>query len=313
MGDVRDTLALRNPHPRDSDIAFDPVEHKYTIAGDTRAFTSVTGVVHDYFEPFAAEACARAMVRRKDFRKQSRYEKYIALADSFADDENGLVSAICASWDANGKEQSALGTQLHDAIELAINTASARSIANPGELLDTKQGCEYDYAARFLDEMQQKGFIPYRTEWRIFDLSACVAGSIDAIFYHPATNTWHMVDWKRSRAINRFAFGKKVGRKPADRIPDCNYGHYTLQLNAYAYILRKNYGLEVDTMRIAVFHPDAVEKAAQVFILPDKREVIEAMFNERAAAAAADFLVGATDDDILEAADPPPAKRIRLV
>jgi hypothetical protein len=62
-----------------------------------------------------------------------------------------------------------------------------------------------------------------------------------------------MVDWKRSKEIKKFGFKKGLGC--CSHLQDCNFVHYTIQLNIYKYILEKNYGLKITDMYIVVFHP----------------------------------------------------------
>jgi hypothetical protein len=62
-------------------------------------------------------------------------------------------------------------------------------------------------------------------------------------------------DWKRSKEIkaeNRF----QTGLGPLAHLPDCNYWHYSLQLNVYRWILETLYGLDVAEMYLLILHPD---------------------------------------------------------
>ena len=49
--------------------------------------------------------------------------------------------------------------------------------------------------------------------------------------------------------------------EPLAHLPDCNYYHYCLQLNAYRYILETEYGFKVSEMLLGVFHPLPGESA----------------------------------------------------
>eukprot|EP00969_Alexandrium_andersonii_P137549 6083527-Alexandrium_andersonii.AAC.1 len=47
------------------------------------------------------------------------------------------------------------------------------------------------------EEIVPRGWLPFRTEWSIYDCDHMVAGQIDSVWVDPATGAFHMVDWKR--------------------------------------------------------------------------------------------------------------------
>jgi len=64
-----------------------------------------------------------------------------------------------------------------------------------------------------------------------------------------------IVDWKRSKEIKRTAYNQ-VGKGPLSMVPDCNFYHYSLQLNLYRWILEKQYGKSIVGMYLVVVHPN---------------------------------------------------------
>ena len=83
-----------------------------------------------------------------------------------------------------------------------------------------------------------------------------VAGQIDSVFVDPDGGL-HMVDWKRCKdklsadmnSWNRFGFGCCA------HLPDHSFSHYCVQQNLYRLILKRNYGVELQSMHLAQFHP----------------------------------------------------------
>ena len=65
-----------------------------------------------------------------------------------------------------------------------------------------------------------------------------------------------MVDWKRTKELKYKSYGYKRGYGPCARIQDCNYNHYTLQLNMYKYLLETHYDIFVDDMHLVVLYPE---------------------------------------------------------
>lgn len=137
---------------------------------------------------------------------------------------------------------------------------------------------------------------PFRMEWRIFDQDLMLAGSVDALFedircrlvvidvhyadpFEKTGKLW-LVDWKRSMKIsfeNPFQYGLQDG--PFANMSDCNFNHYSLQLNTYRSILEKRYQLQFFGMFLIVFHPQH-EKYERVNA-PLLFQPIQEMFQQR--------------------------------
>lgn len=100
-------------------------------------------------------------------------------------------------------------------------------------------------------------FIPIRVEWSIYSLKHGIAGQIDALFKRKSDGKFVMVDWKRVKCCLSDEKIFKYGNHPFEDIPDTKLGKYTIQLNVYAFILRKFYGIDVgDNMIIVQITPN---------------------------------------------------------
>lgn len=238
-------LARENAHERDKHICFEEKRHLYFVKGRCNNI-SVSAFIHRFFEEFQAVSVARKMVQRADFKSASRYKKYQHFVEQSSNADE-LVSAIVQSWNENGALQSKLGTDMHRYIELHNN-----NVIQPRNT----ECIEREYYHDYQQKQQNANYIPYRTEWMLWDGdddSDKLTGTIDMIYQHKIRKTFHMVDWKRSKEIKRFGF--KRGKGPCSSLQDCNYIHYSLQLNAYKYLLEKNYGIVIEDMHIVIFHP----------------------------------------------------------
>jgi hypothetical protein len=54
---------------------------------------------------------------------------------------------------------------------------------------------------------------------------------------------------------------------PIQTVPDTNYWHYTIQLNAYKHILERNYGFKIKELVLIAIHPE-LDKTYQKFVVP---------------------------------------------
>jgi hypothetical protein len=275
-------LATINVHPRDQDIIFDEEPHLYYIKG-VNNYTSATTFIHHFFEDFDSMGIASRMIKRNDFSKNAKYQKYQCLKV----DDNGqkvcdavLIDKIIKSWELNGTVQSGLGTVMHRNIELFYN--DEEYIQNT---------TEFSYFLNFHKTTLEKNWKPLRTEMIVWDHDSRLCGSIDMIYIDTSLNQnldeWRkgkgvlhirLVDWKRSKQITMQSYGK-YGKTPCHELPDSNFYHYKLQLNLYKFILEKHYNVQVDSMAILVCHPD--NDSYNEFVMGDEQELIKEMIDKR--------------------------------
>ena len=261
----------------DSRLAFDEKEHKYTyFAPEGGAFTpqSVTRVVHDLFPPFDSEAVAKGMILREDFPHAERYKDYRGLVAAAGGDIPKLVSMILQKWQIDAYVASALGHEVHAAMECRMK--------EPDYNMHVERGLEYEFGRKYLCDLEAGGWMPLYAERRICQPKWGIAGSVDAMFVHKESRRCILVDWKRSKAITRFAFGGKTGLGFASVIPDCNYYHYVLQLNFYCVMLESEpYNMNFDNMYIVRLHPNSTTQAAEVIPVPCMREMVRRILSAR--------------------------------
>jgi ATP-dependent exoDNAse (exonuclease V) beta subunit len=228
-GVVIKMLAQTNPHPRDQHISFQESDHVYTVAG--RHPTSVTTVVHKFFAKFQASSVIDKMMNSPNWPES----KYFGMSKE----------QIQRSWEDNGREAREQGTLMHAQIETYLNSGQ----------LPQQLSREFQQFLNFWKDFSQLNpqFKVYRTEWMIYSSDGKVAGSIDMVLEGPQRELI-ILDWKRSKEIrtdNRFC----KGLGPLSHLDDCNFNHYSVQLNLYKYLLENYYGKLVNGMYIVIFHP----------------------------------------------------------
>lgn len=235
-----DYLKQKHPHDRDQYIDFEEESHTYTITHpnviDPSAFTSVTTWIHTLFSSFDADKIIEKMKNSKNWSKSKYFGK--------TDDE------IKTEWDNNRDTAAALGTKMHLHIEQFYN-----------QILVNDDSIEYTYFQLFesqrLANPDEKDWIPFRTEWTIFDEDYLLAGSVDMIFEDPKTNTLKIFDWKRCKQIVTYNPWQKFAIVECiNGIPDTNFWHYALQLNIYRTIIESKYQKKVDLLCLVCLHPE---------------------------------------------------------
>jgi hypothetical protein len=227
-------LAFVNEHERDKNIVFDEPSHTYTVHGSSAGYISCTGFIHSFFGHFDPDAIIKKMMGSPKWPQSPYY---------------GMTAKqIKDKWAENGKNASEAGTAMHLAIEQYFNDA-AHLI--PKEVMETKEWAYFmAFWNKFKDEIE-----PYRTEWEVYIHEIKLAGSIDGIFRSKKDGSILIYDWKRSKEI-KMTNDFQSGLGPLSHLPDCNYWHYSLQLNIYRYILENYYGEKVSDMYLVILHPD---------------------------------------------------------
>jgi hypothetical protein len=103
------------------------------------------------------------------------------------------------------------------------------------------------------------------------------------IYRNRKDGTFAVYDWKRAKEIkmdNTF----ETGYGPVSHLPNCNYWHYTLQLNLYRWLLEKHYGVVVSEMALVVIHP--INKNFRRYKLNRLEDEVEAVIETRRLAVA---------------------------
>lgn len=227
-----------NAHSRDKRITFYEENHIYNVDG-REDFVSCTTFIHQFFEEFDADAVIRRMMSNTSKWSTSKYY--------------GMTSdEIKEQWSSKGELASHNGTLMHACIEYFFNDCIDKFPYDiPSEYIR-------DFP-RFLEKVvHPKGYIPFRTEWCVFDEDHELAGSIDMTFQVNAndSNTLVIYDWKRSCKLNEKTNRFRNMLKPLNHLPDTNYWHYAMQLNIYRHILETKYGKTIVGMYLVGIHPD---------------------------------------------------------
>lgn len=232
-------LSVTNKHFLDDYIQFQEEGHLYFIYNKDGSINeldriSVTTLIHHCFPQFDADACITKMMNGRNWKLSKYYGKG--------------REEIKDEWDKSGKKAAADGTFGHFNAELTLN--GIKVINN---------SIRHQYFLNFWRDFREKypQFHPYRTEQTVFyenfgknNVNLC--GSIDLQLEDDDGNTI-LIDHKYSKEIKRSNRYEK-GLPPFHYMDNCNYNHYTLQLNIYRHILETKYNKNVIFMMLTVFH-----------------------------------------------------------
>lgn len=265
-------LERLHSHVRDARISFVESTHRYYVDERTDiVYTSATTLANECFKPFDADKGVAAMMRSSKW-KPGHY------AWGLSADE------IKALWNRNGQLAAQQGTALHERIEWFYNHPDHAEVQPTHASLwphfrPDPEDAAWDHFGAFVRDHPE--MVPYRTEWRIFDETTRVSGSVDMVFLHPEDGSISIYDWKRTQSIpetnafHEFAIHPLLGH-----LPDTKFWHYALQLNIYRVVLEKHYGVRVRDLCLVRLHPTSI--SYEKIPLPDLRVDVEQLFVERA-------------------------------
>lgn len=262
-------LAVVNKHVRDDRILFDEESHTYTIDGTREGWISTTQFIHGFFGKFDPDDVICKMMKGRNWNSSNKYW--------------GMTpEEIKKMWTDSGTEASSAGTRMHLDIEHYYNASPVGNLA--GDDYEPLEGTEWSYFMAYEEKFRKvKGFVPFRTEWLVFNEEIKLAGSIDMVYEKP-DGTLAIYDWKRAKEI-KFENKYQSGLEPISHLPDTNYWHYSLQLNVYATVLEKFYGRVISELALVVLHPN--HKNFMVVMLNRMKDEVQSMFDFRLAQIAA--------------------------
>lgn len=160
-------------------------------------YTSVSSVLSRYKEPFDRAAIAKKVAQR----------------------DGRTIEDVYAEWDSAAP----YGTAVHEQLEhYFLRKDFATDMITP-------------YLAD-LDKWrsQPAEFYP---ETILYLPDFMIAGTADMLVCWPDGDRWSILDWKTNGKIHKTAYKSKRLKPPLDHLEDCNYVHYSLQLNLYARML----------------------------------------------------------------------------
>jgi len=262
--------------------------HVYLISGNNNQSQliemSPTKFVHSFFPKFDADQVITKMMASKNWPNSKYHGK--------------TREQIKASWDKGGNVATSLGTKMHETIEHFYNHetlwkekdfdilkelfSSSSKIPYPLMKKDVNTKEFHQFLKFHTNGPASWGWIPWRTELRVFDKDIAIAGSVDMLYKSPNFTEENklliLVDWKRSKEIKKENKFQKA-LKPIEDLPDCNYYQYSLQLNLYKKIIEKNTPYKIEYMALAIFHPEQKDFVFEPVNIMDKH--LEKMWNQR--------------------------------
>lgn len=238
--------SVRYTFPRSLDIVFhggfdNPEVHEYVVDVIPGGYTSISGVIHDYFLDFEKVKMQRAWGCTRATKPSS---PYFGMS----------VEEVLGFWDRSRDN----GTCKHAAMDETLQGTNVRPVYKCGKS-DAITGPPKGFFRFMVDHPY---LIPYATEFSVFDRDLVICGQFDALFWDTIRLCFILVDWKN--VMNFKDTASEYGIDPLTaNMMDCHKVKYSMQLNFYAYLLERHSGIKVADMWIVNFPP--LEDAEAVY------------------------------------------------
>jgi len=234
----------RAVHPSGVEITFFEKTHKYVsvIDGAEVTYTSGTQFLHKFFKPFDADG---------------------EIAKRCAAREGCTIEEIKAKWAKAGRDASALGTKIHECCEdIELGRKELRN--KPSSLKEEKM---MEHAVKMARRFYE-GFDILGVEKIVFSPSLKIAGTIDLFARSKKDGTYIIGDHKTNKSIDLEDAWNKFALPPISHLHDINGTHYSLQLNLYEYLLKRE-GYVPRDAKFKLFLNHITEDGAKLIPMPD--------------------------------------------
>lgn len=225
---------------QDPKFIFDEGRHVYTYK--EKEFISVTTFVHDFVPKFDID-----------------YQ-----AGRIADKEGKHIDEIKQLWADTAKKACDLGTSTHVWIE---NFYNGLQQPIPEDALVAERVIKFNKIhAEWLNK-----FIPVSQELRLFSKTWQIAGTMDALFYHPPTKTLYVGDWKTNKLYKHDNHEKGTYNKmlpPFENMWVNEHNTYSVQVSLYRLLLAEQ---GIETKGAFLCHIGPNEQPAKIWQAQDLR------------------------------------------
>lgn len=116
---------------------------------------------------------------------------------------------------------------------------------------------EYETLKGYVQNFYRDTFnklIPIRTEFVMYDELWGLSGMLDILFWNVKKKCFQIWDYKTNKELRKNSdFGTKM-KYPLNKLDNCEYSTYSLQLSAYKSILERNIPIEIKGMYLIWLH-----------------------------------------------------------
>lgn len=244
------------------DYEFVDETHTYYYKGE-KVSISTTGLIHQYSNEFDKWEMSANVARKKGISQLEVLEEW-RIENLHSTIKGSMIHEFAQSlWE--GKDYIFKYDNIPDEInirrlqeELLVMSNQAVNFYKDYKDLYDLVGCEIYLGVPDFDE----------------------CGATDMLLKNKFTEELLVIDFKSNKRIDYESFGHKKMKVPLQKYEDCNYIHYSIQLNAYSYKIEYMTGIKVKE-KLLIYFDCTKDNYEVIEPLEMKKEVIEIYENRR--------------------------------
>lgn len=200
------------------------------------------------------------------------------ISSKYAKKHNLTQEQVLADWKRKSDISATSGTIIHSWLENAKRGKTFDidySIADKLNILDEvkeRVNILLPKAKEFHKDTLGKLY-PIQLEYTV-GIKDYIAGNIDMLCWNDYAKEFQIWDYKNTKEIStNNPWGNKC-LKPFQYYADCSLVHYSIQLNTYKYILKRQLGINIGSMYLVHFNYTKKDDTFKVFQCQDMQNLI---------------------------------------
>lgn len=195
-------------------------------------------------------------------------------------EKHGLTQdEVLLDWKRKGDISSISGTLIHSWLE----NAKRGKTFDIDFTLATKAGIEAEVRdrvnillpkAKAFHKDTLSRLYPIQLEYTV-GIKDLIAGNIDMLCWNDYAKEFQIWDYKNTKEISKNAFRGQKCLKPFNHYQDCNYVHYSIQLNFYKAILEQQLGVSIGGMFLVHFDYTNLDDTFKVIPCADYQAIVK--------------------------------------
>lgn len=243
-----------------NDITYFDEPHKYFLG--KKELISVTTLIHKYQEEFNEEYWS-------DYKAN----------------QHGIPQwKVKRAWEFINRKGTMKGSIIHDYGE---NMLLNKVFKYPKQEILNQFGFdpvlpEYEITKKHVNnfiQVSKNKLIPIKTELVVYDKESLIAGMTDLLFYNVRDNELQIWDWKTNKAFSKNNSNNKMLLDIFGTLEDCDLELYSLQMEAYKYIIEKNTSIKLGKSYLIWVSHNNLD--FEIIEGKNRRYFIEQMFQKR--------------------------------
>jgi hypothetical protein len=229
---------------------------------DKRVKFSVTQFIKRFFKEFDSDTISKRYAEKHGLNQQEVLDMWKRNADISA-----LSGTAIHSYLENAKRGKVLDIDFSKADELGL-----------GEEVRNRFNVLLPKAQAFHKDTLGKLF-PIQLEYTV-GIGDFIAGNIDMLCWNDKAGEIQLWDYKNTKEISYVNNFGEVCLPPFHKEPDCNYIHYSIQLNVYKAILQRMWGISIGKMYLVHFDYNSDGDEFEIHECKDFQQQVNAVLDE---------------------------------